>query len=331
MSHQFDTGMFSQNKPAWHGLGNVIADWPGSWKEARKLGGLDWEPISSPVYEQAAVMNDEGVSVSYSEIGDWHAVTRSDNRDLLSIQQKTYKIITNTAFGEVIEEVMGLTDTNIKFETVCSLYGGRVVLTTVYLDDPVSIDGDPSATYQYLVFISRHDGQGGLRVIFTNVRVVCANTLSMAEQEGNAKGSSYVIRHTENWAARVKDLRNVVTVALANQTAWVELANRLNAKTLPATATKRYLLKFIPESTDMTELQYRNVFRSREEIRAVLNSPTCAEINKTAYGLLMATTEWADHVRRSQTLDAAVSRSLLRSEPYKVRAVRIAKELAGVK
>lgn len=29
----------------WHGLGKFLADYPGSWDEARQLAGLDWDPI----------------------------------------------------------------------------------------------------------------------------------------------------------------------------------------------------------------------------------------------------------------------------------------------
>ena len=36
--------MFSVRQMPWHREGVVLPDYPGSWAEARKLAGLDWEP-----------------------------------------------------------------------------------------------------------------------------------------------------------------------------------------------------------------------------------------------------------------------------------------------
>jgi len=340
MSHEFDTGMFSRNIPAWHRLGNTITEWPGSWEEARKLGGLTWEPIGTPVYDRtpeevAATLIGFGtapVDAYSAPIAGWQQIRRSDNRYLLSIRPSSYKIISNTEFGDVIEAVMKLSkDEKIKFDTVLSLYNGRMVVVTVYLDEPISLSGDPSETYSLIVFVSRHDGQGGLKAIVTNIRVVCANTLAAAEQHGDSAGTSFTIRHTANWTERIAQLRQVMTMARKDSEAWRQLACDLLRKQVSAAETDLFLGKFIPVSSAMTEAQERNAQISRTELRRILESPTCEHINNTAYGLVMAATEWADHGRRVRSADSAVSRAILRPEPYKIKAVSIAKELTGVK
>ena len=40
MGHYFDSGFFVR-EPAWHGLGAVLPDWPGTFEEARELSGRD--------------------------------------------------------------------------------------------------------------------------------------------------------------------------------------------------------------------------------------------------------------------------------------------------
>lgn len=332
MSHAFDTGMFHR-QPAWHRLGNVVADWPGSWGEARKLGGLDWEPVTAPVYTRldgvGALSDGSGV---YKQIDGWQQVQRSDSGDLLSIQQDSYAIITNSQFGSVIETVMKIReDENLKYETVLSIYGGRMIVATMYLDEPLSIPGDPSKTYRYIVFVSRHDGAGGLRVIFTDIRVVCANTMGMAERQGERDGTSFVIRHTENWKIKVDAMHEMVAQARNDAAAWEALAAKLIAKKVTGRQVTRYLEKFVPSRSDMTDRQVTNVGSARAAIRGILASPTCEHIHDTAYGLVMASTEWTDHVRRTRSPDSAVMRSLLQAAPYKITAVKIAKELAGVK
>ena len=42
--------MFSVRQMPWHREGTILADYPGTWDEARKLAGLDWDPITTEVY-----------------------------------------------------------------------------------------------------------------------------------------------------------------------------------------------------------------------------------------------------------------------------------------
>ncbi len=42
--------MFSVRQMPWHREGTVLADYPGSWDQARQLAGLDWDPITTEVY-----------------------------------------------------------------------------------------------------------------------------------------------------------------------------------------------------------------------------------------------------------------------------------------
>jgi hypothetical protein len=67
--------MFSVREMPWHRLGLVLADYPGSWDEARRLAGLDWEPVTEPVYALAG-MNADGVP-HYQAIDGWKRITRS--------------------------------------------------------------------------------------------------------------------------------------------------------------------------------------------------------------------------------------------------------------
>ena len=41
--------MFSVRQMPWHREGSILADYPGDWDIARKLAGLDWNPVSTDV------------------------------------------------------------------------------------------------------------------------------------------------------------------------------------------------------------------------------------------------------------------------------------------
>ena len=48
--------MFSVRQMPWHGTNTTILDeYPGSWAEARKFAGLEWEPIEQDVYRHPVV------------------------------------------------------------------------------------------------------------------------------------------------------------------------------------------------------------------------------------------------------------------------------------
>ena len=50
--------MFSVRQMPWHREGTIVQDYPGSWNEARTLAGLDWDPVTAPVYAVTGINPD---------------------------------------------------------------------------------------------------------------------------------------------------------------------------------------------------------------------------------------------------------------------------------
>lgn len=349
MPSMWDTGMLVR-QPSWHRLENLLEDYPGNWAEARKAAGLDWDVVSDPIFinptpwdEQPAAddidfftppgdeSNEVIIAENYQGIFR-NDLARSDPAALLAVQSTNYKMITIAEFGEVIEEVLGfdLGDDPIRYEGAFSLYGGKAVLAVVYFEEPLMLGIDSSTTYRYVTFVARHDGNGGLRGIPTNVRVVCANTLNAAEMT-DGKRVGFTIRHTANWQDRVADMRQVMIAARAEGEAWTTLATKLAGFRVRPAQVSSYLAKFLPTATDMGDRQLVNNKRAKEAIRSILLSSTCTDIAQTGYGLVMASTEWADHVRQVHTDSSYVNRQLMRKEPMKARSVRLVKQMAGIR
>jgi len=207
---------------------------------------------------------------------------------------------------------------------------GRSVVALVYFQRPLQLPFDMGPTYRYLMLRSRHDGEGGLRIIPTNVRVQCANTMNYAEMtDGRRVG--FTIRHTTNWQERLKEIRQVITASRGEGREWEKFAADLNAWNVGTRQREAYLKKFIPISDDMTKVTMGNAENARHDIRRILQSATCESIQKTGYGLLMASTEWSDHVRRHRSTSSFVTRQTLIKEPHKARAASILRSMAGIK
>lgn len=311
------------NTPTWHRLEKAvlpehITDWDTGCKEA----GIDWD-----VYADQAFTWDGGYAAPV-EIPGWQAIRRDDTNAVLSIQQSSYALVPIGAFGEVIDTIAG---GDLKYEAIFSLYEGRMIIALLYFDTPLDIPSDNGVTktLQYLCMQNRFDGNGGIRGLPTSIRTICANTVNLGEAlDGKTYGFS--IAHTSNWNERVEQAAALIRGARRDGQAWAAIANRLALAPIGPQDRERFLGHFLPTATDMTDRQVHTVTESRDAVRMLFGSTTNVHNAGNAYGLVTTATEWVDHIRAFRTEDSLVARQLVRKEPLKARAVRIACDVAGV-
>jgi phage/plasmid-like protein (TIGR03299 family) len=331
MTHQWDSG-FMVHKPSWHRLEKaVLKESPQSWEEARQQAGLMWEIETAPVFDVQYEHLDLPPEPRIEVIEGFQQIRRDDTHSVLTIRPSSYEAIRNEDFGGVINALLGLEDDeHVEFEALMALYGGKQIIALVNFPEPLKMPWDPSKTYLYLCFASRHDGNGGLRGLATNVRVQCANTMNLAEAlDGRLTG--FTIRHTSNWEERVSEIRQELIAARGDNQKWLDFTEQLAMWKVGGRQREAYLKKFLPVSDDNGKRKNENQLLNRERIRTILSSKTCEGIEDNGYGLLMATTEWSDHVRETQTTDSYVARQLLRKEEPKAKSARILRQMAGVK
>ena len=77
--------MFSVRQMPWHREGTIVQDYPDTWTQARTLAGLDWDPVTAPVYAPVGI-NEDGTA-HYEPIEGWKTITRSDTGAVLSISK----------------------------------------------------------------------------------------------------------------------------------------------------------------------------------------------------------------------------------------------------
>jgi phage/plasmid-like protein (TIGR03299 family) len=317
--------MFSVRQMPWHREGVILQDYPGDWDEARRLAGLDWDPVTTEVYSITSV-NDDGTP--YLEpIGGWKAISRSDTGAILSINRDSYTVIDHGEMGQIVEAV--LAQPNVKWETAGVLDGGRSVWCLALLDEPITLPGDDSPTLPYLAITNRHDGTAACALRATAVRIVCANTFRAAELEGERTGATFSFVHKTNWRDRIEDARTAVTGARAEMRRYTELARELLA--IPVTRVQRetFITEFIPKPPDglITDRVARNVDEARAALRLLFDTPTTAPVASTAYGLVQAAGEYLDHVRTARSWETRLNRTLIRPEPLKHRALELARDI----
>ena len=327
MAHQLETGWFAHT-PAWHGLGEVKDSRPETW-EAARAGHLDWEVQTEPVYR---VQHDPEAGWHDTQpIDGWQRVYRDDSGDTLALQKDSYAVIGNGEFGNIIEYAMGVDIPGmpkLAFDTLCVLKQGKLIVTTLYLPEPINIPGDNSQFYRYINFWTKHDGTGGLTCGANSLRVVCANTQMSAENEQNRHGFTFSIRHTRNWADKLEQARRAIFSAVASTKTWQEQAEHLASTRIDDEQMIWFVKKWLPFSDDMTDVQRNNVSEKRGAFFSAYDSATCDRIKGTAWGLLQAAVEACDHSFPAHNLETRVSRILVHGDTYKAKASRLANALA---
>jgi len=320
--------MFSVRQMPWHREGTILEEYPGDWDTARRLAGLDWDPVTSDVYAVTG-SNGDHLRARYEPITGWKAITRSDTRAVLSINKDSYTVIDHAEMGEIVEAV--LAQPNVKWETAGVLDSGRSVWCLALLDEPVSLAGDYSVTLPYLAITNRHDGTAACALRATAVRIVCANTFRAAELEGERTGTTFSFIHKSSWRNRIEEARQAVTGAREEIVRYTDLARGLLGIVITPKQRELFVTEFIPMPPQglITDRVARNVEEARQALRLIFESKTTEQVAGTAYGLVQAAGEYLDHVRTARSWETRLNRTLIRPEPLKHRALSLVREVAS--
>jgi phage/plasmid-like protein (TIGR03299 family) len=362
MAHYFDSG-YVMHKPAWHGLAPVYDEYPENWDVARERSGLLWDPLAAPIYARR-LQDDEmlsGITAILANVAaderpgrllelfngslqaceGFQRTYRSDDyAATLGTMGRRYTPITHGEYGEIIEAVLALP--NVKYETAGSVEGGKCTWAMALLDEPVQLTAkgkkgatDASLTLPYMLLTARHDGEGGVRLQETSVRVVCANTVRMAEVEADRDGTVFTFKHTENWRDRIEEARLAVSGVRSNFADYVEWAQEMLGIPITAKQAEQFVTTFVPLEPGITDRAARNVEEARQVVRGILEGTTSDGIAGTGFWLAQAGVEFLDHYRKTrgsneQRQEQLFRRSILRPYDAKIKTINIVREIAGV-
>lgn len=185
----------------WHGFGTRV-EGLATAKEAIAAAHLDWPVYKAPLYMSDSPADPvEGKDEPHPAIRvPGFATFRRDEHGLrspLGVVGAGYEVVQNTDLFGFFDELIG--PNAAVYHTAGALRGGRIVWLLAELNLKSEIPGDP--VIPFLLLRSSHDGSGSIIVSPTPVRVVCANTLSMA-----LRGATTVvsIRHTKGAPDRLR-------------------------------------------------------------------------------------------------------------------------------
>ena len=202
---------FSVQEKAWHGLGQIVTDYPTS-SEAIKFAGLDFEVSKQPLftYDQLNANPDtapDGIQIAELEMPNYFATVRKDTHQILGVVGSKYEVVQNkTAFTFFDSLLTG--DTGIKYETAGALGMGEKIFITAKMPDVIKVSSK-DIIEKYIFLTTTHDGSGSIMAAFTPIRIVCNNTLNMALRNHS---NAVFIKHTANAEQKLQEAARIIAI-----------------------------------------------------------------------------------------------------------------------
>jgi len=278
MSHEVETMAWTNEVP-WHGLGFRVADTLNT-KQMLKAAKLDWKVERKPMFLEGN-----------QEVEGFAALVRDKDSSVLDVVGSRYQPIQNDEAFEFFREFVEAG--KAKMETAGSLNGGRYVWGLANLNRSFKMSNDDRIN-SYLLVACPHQQGKSLVIKFTNIRVVCNNTLTLALREG---GNEVRIAHRAAFdnetMNRAKDILGIAREQMGD---FEKNARKLSKVKVSKEDAAKLLAQVFTPKFDMEKIADFDAHTPRLEalMAAYDNAPGATP--GTAYGVLNAATYYADHM-----------------------------------
>ena len=318
MPANFTSGWLGNGERAWHGMG-VVTDGTLPAREAFETANALFDVEKRELFYPFGMPDPTGIGgvIRYEPTGSF-GVVRTDTQALLGVVSKQYELVQNDALLRMAEFIREEAD----MDSVVVLADGAKIAFTATLRGAEAdiVPGD--TVKRRIVGYLGHDGKTGCGAIFTTVRVVCQNTLSLAQQSTN-KAS---ITHKNGANANFDALIQSIDASRETFTTECDLMRELTRATCG-----RNFDDFIDEVYEVEEGQ---TFRKREKLWRAYNFGMGADYApKSLWNAVNAVTE-VETSTRNQT-EAGAKRQFARANfgaglTLSRKAMKVAQDLLVV-
>lgn len=310
-SNQKDS-FFSVKEKAWHGLGQIVDQYPTSG-EAIEHAGLNYQVQKACLSATDLSSPNAGKNI---RVPNFYATMRTDNGAVLGIVGKDYQIVQNRDAFTFFDSIVG--GDGIMYETAGALGKGERIFITAKLPGYIKV-GNNDLIEKYLFLTTSHDGSGSITAAFTPVRIVCANTLNSA-----LKNMTNVvkIRHTSNATERLRTAHKVMGIASRFSDEVGQTFNRWAKKPITDPQLRRLIeMAMAPNKEVLGNLkdgkvnalstQFVNIVEDVYEY--ALSNPTqqLPTTTGTVFGAYNAVTGYFQNVRKFQDDEAKLKSIIL--------------------
>lgn len=208
----------------WHGLGNQV-DSDITVADAIVAAGLDWEVGLKDLQTV------DGVPVNH------RATYRKTDGSILGVVGPRYTPLQNRDSFDWFQPFLDAGECAL--HTAGSLHSGQKVWVLAQLnrDNSEIVPGDEVS--KFILLSNSHDGTTAIRVGYTPIRVVCANTLAWAHSSSDSK--LIRIRHTRSSKNNLENVRDIMDNINAGFEATAEQYRFLASKNFNQNDVRKYV------------------------------------------------------------------------------------------
>lgn len=275
------TAMAYFGQEPWHRLGTKL-DRPATAAEAIEAAGLNYE------VRLATLVTEDGIAVTQRK-----AVIRGDTQDVLGIVGNSYVPVQNWEAFQFLDTVVA--DGDVRYHTAGALGKGERIWMLAKLPGHIRVNNTDDITEKFLLLTNSHDGTSSLRVFFTPIRVVCANTLSVAQR--GARGQGVSIIHKGDLAAKVREAQKVLGLAVRFYDDIQTDIDRLGSHYPTANQLAGFFRALYPDREDGRNKRAENVRDQLAHLFEAGRGQDIPGVRHTSWAALHSVTEYVDHLR----------------------------------
>lgn len=281
MPAEIETMVYVGEVP-WHGLGKRL-ERGLTVEQLVKECELDWQVETAPL-----ITDDE----RRIKIQNHRCTRRVHDGRVLGIVRKGFVPIQNMRSFSVFNEVIGGQAT---IETGGSLEGGAKIWALAKLPGVIDVAGTGDEVEKYVLLSNAHDGTRPMQMLFTAVRVVCSNTLSLAIRDKKSKSTPHVsIRHNKSAEIHLDDAKRYMAAAVKYYERFGDFTGFLARKQLRGQQVKNIVAKVFPPNKQ--EIVTPKIAEHRVSVETLfVEGKGHEQIAGSAWALINAFAEYADH------------------------------------
>jgi phage/plasmid-like protein (TIGR03299 family) len=317
MAHQLEQMVYVGDTP-WHGLGNQLTQ-NQPIEVWAKQAGMDWRIESSDVSYMAKNARGQSIIMPYEE---QRVLYRSDTHAPLSVVSQRYQEVQPM---EILEFYRDLTEqSGFELETAGVLKGGKKFWALARTGQSTALKGKDLSN-GYILLATACDGTLATTAQFTNIRVVCNNTLAIALRGQSSSAGVVKVPHSTKfdaekvkqqlgisvraWDEHMYEMKQLTQRKVTQGEAAVYFDAVFNNTSLSAADQEENIIQFYRNiatpnpAKEKSEPNGRAMAKVMDMFNGQGRGAELSSAKDTAYGLLCSITEFADHERRAMSTD----------------------------
>lgn len=276
MAAAVETLFYVGRETPWHGMGVSVESAPTS-EDAIVAAGLDWTVSKEKVFTESGI-----------QIPGFFATTRNTDGSVYGMVTSKYQVVQNSEAFAFMDALLDI-DGDVHYETAGSLFGGKKVWMLAKMPE-ILVNDDKVESY--CVITNSHDGKNAVQVCCTPIRVVCNNTLNMALSNASRIWST---RHVGSLEGKLEDAKMTLEFANKYNTELIAFADQMANTSVNPIQFNRFVNEMWVIDDKASDRQKNNIIQLQDEFRNYYNRDDVKKFQGSAWGVLMALTDFTQH------------------------------------